>query len=95
MDEMMHHTPRRTFLKRAAAVAGALSAPTVARAAEILVRKPNPNDVRIDRVSHAFEELVYRTPLKFARAVVDRQTMLTVTCTVRTAAALPRRWKRV
>jgi len=56
------------------------------RGAEIVVRRPNPRDVRIERVTHAFEELEYRTPLKFARAVVNRQTMLTVTCTVRTAA---------
>src|SRR5262249_51160162 len=40
---------------------------------------------RIEDVSLRYEEFVFRTPLKFAGAVVDRQTMLTVDCTVRTA----------
>jgi L-alanine-DL-glutamate epimerase-like enolase superfamily enzyme len=44
------------------------------------------SDVRIEDIALRFEEFVFRTPLKFARAVVDRQTMLTVKCTVRTVA---------
>jgi L-alanine-DL-glutamate epimerase-like enolase superfamily enzyme len=43
-------------------------------------------DARIEHTSYSYEEHLFRTPLKFARTVVDRQTMLTVNCTVRTAA---------
>src|SRR5205807_5455463 len=44
----------------------------------------NTSDVRIERIAHRFEEHAFRVPLKFALAVVNRQTMLTVDCTVRT-----------
>src|SRR4029453_16144708 len=44
------------------------------------------SDIRIEDLSLGFEEFAFRTPLKFAGAIVDRQTMLTVHCTVRTAA---------
>src|SRR4051812_41045357 len=83
----MPNPARREFVRgvAAAAIAGGLWGRGFARGADVVVRKPNPRDVRIERVTHAFEELEYRTPLKFARAVVNRQTMLTVTCTVRTA----------
>jgi len=80
------HTSRRTFLKRTAAIAATLLTPRLARAADVITRNPNPHDIRIESVSVSFTDLAYRTPLKFARAVVNRQTMQTVTCTVRTAA---------
>src|SRR5262249_51226173 len=44
------------------------------------------SDIRIEDISLRYEEFVFRTPLKFAQTVVDRQTMLTVDCTARTAA---------
>jgi L-alanine-DL-glutamate epimerase-like enolase superfamily enzyme len=81
----MSDTTRRGFIKRAAAISGGIAAgfsgPVNVRAAG---RKKT--DVRIERISTAYEQHVFRAPLKFARAVVDRQTMLTVTCAVRTAA---------
>lgn len=81
----MNKLTRRGFVKTAAAVAGGLCAAEccgVGRAAPT----PKKNDVRIERVSFRYEEHVFRVPLKFALTVVDRATMLTVTCTVRTAA---------
>jgi L-alanine-DL-glutamate epimerase-like enolase superfamily enzyme len=42
------------------------------------------SDVRIESVTYRYEEHRFRTPLKFARAVVDRLTMLTAECKVRT-----------
>ena len=44
------------------------------------------SDVRIERISCSYEEHVFRAPLKFALTVVDRATLLTVNCTVRTRA---------
>jgi L-alanine-DL-glutamate epimerase-like enolase superfamily enzyme len=82
----VHHDSRRSFVKRLAAVAGGLCThPHFSRGVEAIVPKRSANDVRIERVSHRFEEHAFRAPLKFAQAVVDRQTMLTVDCTVRTA----------
>lgn len=80
------HPTRRTFLQRTTALAATLLTPRFTRAADVITRKPNPHDIRIEAVSVSFTEHPYRTPLKFARAVVTRQTMQTVTCTVRTAA---------
>src|SRR5215217_189749 len=83
----VYHDTRRRFIKRLAAVAGGLCAyPHFSRGVEARVPKRSAKDVRIERVWHGFEEHAFRAPLKFAQAVVDRQTMLTVDCTVRTAA---------
>ena len=53
---------------------------------EFLSATTKPSDVRIERISCSFEEHVFRAPLKFALTVVDRATLLTVNCTVRTRA---------
>src|SRR5262245_45780389 len=81
----MTKATRRGFLKSAAAVAGGLCA---ARTCGVGRADGNPRktDIRIERVSIRYEEHVFRVPLKFALTVVDRATMLTATCTVRTAA---------
>lgn len=43
-------------------------------------------DIRIASVDYAFEDFLYRTPIKFGGVAVDRVTLLNVTCTVATAA---------
>lgn len=41
-------------------------------------------DIRIDEVSHSYEDFLYRTPIKFGGVAVDRVTLLNVECRVRT-----------
>ena len=43
-----------------------------------------PTDIRIEEVSHSYEEYLYRTPYKFGGRAVDRVTLLNVHCAVRT-----------
>src|SRR5262249_51997526 len=81
----MSKPTRRKFVRSAAAVAGAIYTGGLARGVTIHSRDTKKCDIRIEDVSLRYEEFVFRTPLKFAGAVVDRQTMLTVDCTVRTA----------
>ncbi len=45
-----------------------------------------PTDIRIEAVEYCYEDFLYRTPLKFGGTVVDRVTLLNVTCDVRTVA---------
>jgi L-alanine-DL-glutamate epimerase-like enolase superfamily enzyme len=53
---------------------------------EILSSAMKKSDARIERISCSYEEHVFRAPLKFARTVVNRATLLTVNCTVRNRA---------
>jgi L-alanine-DL-glutamate epimerase-like enolase superfamily enzyme len=43
-----------------------------------------PTDVCIEAVEHAYEDHLYRTPIKFGGVALDRATLVNVTCTVRT-----------
>lgn len=43
-----------------------------------------PTDIRIEEVSHSYEEYLYRAPYVFGGRSVDRATLLNVRCTVRT-----------
>jgi L-alanine-DL-glutamate epimerase-like enolase superfamily enzyme len=45
-----------------------------------------PTDIRIEAISHNYEDYLYRTPIKFGGTVVDRATIFNVNCTVRTRA---------
>jgi len=63
---------RRSFL------ASALAAPALLSATQ------KPTDVRIDGIQFAYEDYLYRTPIKFGGNVVDRVTLLNVTVTLRT-----------
>jgi L-alanine-DL-glutamate epimerase-like enolase superfamily enzyme len=81
----MKKTTRRKFIQSAAAIAGGICTARLAGAVTILSGYTKKSDVRIENISLRFEEFAFRTPLKFARTVVDRQIMLTVNCTVRTA----------
>jgi L-alanine-DL-glutamate epimerase-like enolase superfamily enzyme len=42
--------------------------------------------IRIESVTHGYEDFLYRTPLKFGGTAVDRVTLLNVECRVRTHA---------
>jgi len=65
---------RRSFLS------AALGAPMLSLAAT------RATDIQVDAISYSFEDFIYRTPLKFGGAVVDRVTLLNVTSAVRNSA---------
>src|SRR4051794_21940339 len=60
---------RRSFL------AAAALAPSIVRGAR-------RTDIRIQDIHTEYEDFRYRTPLKFGGSVVDRVTLLNVTCVV-------------
>src|SRR5882672_11105486 len=66
---------RRSFLRGAAAYPALFQ----------IVRGAKPTDIRIEDVNYAYEDYVYRTPIKFGGSVLDRATIINVNCTVRTA----------
>ena len=68
------HLSRRVFL-------GA-----VASAPMLSLRAAKSSDVRIDQVTYAYEDYLYRTPIKFGGTEVDRVTLVNVTCTIRNGA---------
>ncbi len=72
---------RREFvgLSLAAAAVGCSSPPAV-------LRSGKPSDVRIEDLAIEFEDYAYRTPMKFGGNVVDRVTLLNVTCVLGTRA---------
>jgi L-alanine-DL-glutamate epimerase-like enolase superfamily enzyme len=45
-----------------------------------------PTDIRIEAVTHRYEDFQYRAPIKFGGTAVDRATLLNVECQVRTAS---------
>lgn len=75
----MAYKTRRNFLKNAGAVSGGM-------VFSILKGTTNRTGIRIEDISHGYEEYLYRTPNKFAGTVVDRATIMKVHCTVRTLA---------
>ena len=82
----MDDTTRREFLKNAGAVAGGIGVAELSAGTTILSGSTKKTGVRIEDISHGYEEYLYRTPNKFAGTVVDRATIMTVKCTVRTSA---------
>src|SRR4051812_35905960 len=82
----IHMTTRRNFLKSAGTLAGGLAFPSLTGCASILSGASRKNsDIRIEHISFSYDELVFRAPLGFAGAVMDRASMVTVKCSVRTA----------
>ena len=73
-------------MKSAAVLTGSIGTAGLSLGVEIIFPARKKTDIRIESISHSFEEHAFRAPLKFAGAVVNRQTMLTVHCTVRTAS---------
>src|SRR5579871_25780 len=74
---------RRSLLKGAATVAG-FGCAGVPSLFHIVSAATKKTDIRVDDVSIAYEEYRYRTPIKFGGHVLDRATILNVTCAVRT-----------
>jgi L-alanine-DL-glutamate epimerase-like enolase superfamily enzyme len=82
----MSQTTRRDFLKSMGVVAGGLGAAELPGGIAILAGNTKKTGVRIEEISHSYEEYLFRAPVKFAGSVMDRATLLTVKCMVRTAA---------
>jgi hypothetical protein len=66
----MNPLSRRTLFR------AALGAPAILRAA-------NSTDIRIEGLHYDYEDLVFRTPMKFGGLILNRSTLLNVHCEVR------------
>ncbi len=75
---------RRAFLQKSAALGGAVLTAPVWGGVAVVAGRGRKTDVRIEEVSLSFTEFVYRAPVKFAGAIMDRATLLTVQCRVST-----------
>lgn len=53
-------------------------------AAPSLIAAPRRTDIRIEQVSHSYQDYTYRTPYMFGGSKVDRVTLLNVSCVVQT-----------
>src|SRR5216117_4142399 len=77
---------RRKFVKNAGTLAGGVVAASLTGGSGILsAASRKKSDIRIHHISFGYDEHVFRAPVGFAGAVVDRATMVTVRCSVRTA----------
>jgi L-alanine-DL-glutamate epimerase-like enolase superfamily enzyme len=77
---------RRRFLKSARVlVSGMVAGSVMGGAAIVSGASRKKSDIRIENISFAYDEYVFRAPVGFAGAVVNRATMITVRCSVRTA----------
>jgi L-alanine-DL-glutamate epimerase-like enolase superfamily enzyme len=74
---------RRSVL-RAAVPVSMLGMAALRTEGAAFLASPKATDVRIEDLSHEYEDFLYRTPLKFGGNIVDRVTLLNVHCTVRT-----------
>src|SRR2546425_6874192 len=81
----MNGTTRRNFLKGAGAAAGKIGVTGLSNGLGILSAGTRKSNIRIEDVSLSYQEYIYRAPVKFAGAVMDRASVLTVKCRVRTA----------
>lgn len=63
---------RRDFCKGAAAI---LTAPAIAKS-------PRHTAIRVEEISHSYQDFRYRAPYKFGGVAVDRVTLLNVECLV-------------
>jgi L-alanine-DL-glutamate epimerase-like enolase superfamily enzyme len=82
----MDKTTRRNFFRKAAGVSGGISIGNLSAGVTILSASTRKTDIRIEDISHSYQEYLYRTPNKFAGTVVDRATIMTVQCKVRTSS---------
>src|SRR5437016_13251760 len=77
---------RRKFLKSVGAFAGSSVASSLTGGIGILsAASRKKSDIRIDHIAFGYDEHIFRAPVGFAGAVVNRATMVTVRCSVRTA----------
>jgi hypothetical protein len=47
-----------------------------------LVQSPHPAAIRIEEITHSYQDFHYRAPYKFGGVAVDRVTLLNVECVV-------------
>ena len=76
---------RRKFVKNSGALAGGIVAANLTGISVLSVASRKKSDIRIDHISFGYDEYLFRAPVGFAGAVVDRATIVTVRCSVRTA----------
>jgi L-alanine-DL-glutamate epimerase-like enolase superfamily enzyme len=77
---------RRNFAKSVGALAGGAVAAGLSGSAGILsAASRKKSDIRIEHISFGYDEDIFRAPVGFAGAVVDRATRVTVRCSVRTS----------
>jgi L-alanine-DL-glutamate epimerase-like enolase superfamily enzyme len=84
---MSKEITRRGFLKKNAAAfaSGVLASSWTGCTGIVSGGSRKKSDIRIEHISHSYEEHIFRAPVGFAGAVVSRATMVTVRCSVRTA----------
>ena len=75
---------RREFSKSVALTGGILAVNWTGRAAVAARPEKKDSDIRIEQISHSYEEHIFRAPVGFAGALADRASIVTVKCSVRT-----------
>src|SRR4051812_20771209 len=76
---------RRQFVARSAMLLGGAIAIPLIGCTNTRPRRKEPTDIQVTEVSFTFEDFKYRAPVKFAGAIMDRATVITVECAVRTS----------
>ena len=83
---MSSQSTRRQFVKNAGALAvGILVSGLAGVAGVVSGTSRKKSGIRIEQISFGYDEHIFRAPVGFAGAVVNRATMVTVRCSVRTA----------
>src|SRR6266850_2475962 len=81
---MTNRITRRKFVRSGGALAAGSVAGSLTGISVLSAASRRKSDVRIDHISFGYDEYVFRAPVGFAGAVVDRATMVTVRCSIRT-----------
>src|SRR5438034_5341417 len=77
---------RRHFVQNGGVFIGAIASGTLTGCCSVFSGAgKKASDIRIEHISFGYDEHVFRAPVGFAGAVVNRATMVTVRCSVRTA----------
>ena len=76
-NEALWLIPRRKFVKSVVAIAGAAVPSSLTGCADILsTASGKKSGIRIDHISHSYDEYIFRAPVGFAGAVVSRDDIL-------------------
>ncbi|HKS37131.1 MAG TPA: hypothetical protein VJW76_08080 [Verrucomicrobiae bacterium] len=67
------------------ALAGGVAAGLTGGIGTLSTATRKKSDIRIDHVSLGYDDVIFRAPVGFAGALADRQSIVTVKCSVRTA----------
>jgi L-alanine-DL-glutamate epimerase-like enolase superfamily enzyme len=85
MNKSQKRINRRKFLGLASSSLLAPLSVQTAKAAPYILARSSSKTIHIEEVSIGYDNFLYRTPIKFGGAVLDRVTLLNVDCVVRTA----------